>query len=83
MMVSSKDPSIPNGTTNGTMANGDSHKMKNNVGVYTNPRHDLWTAPAEPDVEHALDGWTLKAGEVTIGIKNTGMCGYYTTLPPP
>ena len=50
--------------------------MKANIGVYTNPGHDLWTAPAKPDVRNVLDGSSLKPGEVTIGIKNTGICGY-------
>ncbi|KAF7509844.1 N-terminal acetyltransferase A complex catalytic subunit ard1 [Endocarpon pusillum] len=57
------------------MGNRDTSNMKPNIGVYTNPAHDLWGAPAEPDVEHVLDGSTLKPGEVTIEIKNTGICG--------
>lgn len=49
---------------------------KPNIGVYTNPAHDLWIAPAEPTVEDASSGQTLKPGEVTITIKSTGICGY-------
>lgn len=60
---------------NGTTVNGHPSGMKANIGVYTNPGHDLWTAPAEPNVKTVLDGSTLKPGEVTIGIKNTGICG--------
>jgi len=48
---------------------------KANIGVYTNPNHDLWIAPAEPSLESLSQGSTLKAGEVTIAIKSTGICG--------
>lgn len=48
---------------------------KANIGVYTNPQHDLWVAEAEPSVESVGKGDTLKSGEVTIGIKSTGICG--------
>jgi len=43
-----------------------------NIGVYTNPNHDLWVADAEPSLEKLDD---LKPGEVTVGIKSTGICG--------
>ena len=36
---------------------------KPNIGVYTNPSHDLWIAPAEPSVESLSKGDTLKPGE--------------------
>jgi L-iditol 2-dehydrogenase len=48
---------------------------KPNIGVYTNPEHNLWIAPAEPNVEAVSSGETLKKGEVTIAIKSTGICG--------
>ena len=48
---------------------------KPNIGVYTNPEHDLWIAPAEPSVEDATTGAALREGEVTIAIKSTGICG--------
>ncbi|CZS99114.1 hypothetical protein WAI453_008367 [Rhynchosporium graminicola] len=48
---------------------------KPNIGVYTNPEHDLWVAPAEPSLESVQNGESLKVGEVTIGIKSTGICG--------
>ncbi|KAF2664172.1 GroES-like protein [Microthyrium microscopicum] len=48
---------------------------KPNIGVYTNPAHDLWIAPAEPSIESLQNGDTLKPGEVTIAIKSTGICG--------
>lgn len=48
---------------------------KANIGVYTNPQHELWVGPAEPSVESVSKGDDLKPGEVTIGIKSTGICG--------
>jgi L-iditol 2-dehydrogenase len=50
--------------------------VKPNIGVFTNPAHKLWIAPAEPSVESLAQGDTLKPGEVTIGIKSTGICGF-------
>lgn len=48
---------------------------KKNIGVYTNPAHDLWVADAVPSLEDVEKGNTLKVGEVTVGIKSTGICG--------
>ena len=48
---------------------------KPNVGVYTNPNHDLWIADAQPSLESAKGGEELKEGEVTIAIRSTGICG--------
>jgi len=53
---------------------------KANIGVYTNPAHDLWVAEATPSVEDIEKGVGLKAGEVTVGIKSTGICGYVPLL---
>ncbi len=50
-------------------------QLKSNIGVYTNPEHKLWVAEATPSVESVVKGDTLKLGEVTIGIKSTGICG--------
>ena len=60
--------------TEDTAPNGVS-EPKPNIGVYTNPDHALWTAPAEPEAKDLKDGVSLKPGEVTIAIKNTGICG--------
>lgn len=49
--------------------------LKPNVGVYTNPNHDLWVNEAEPSVESVKAGSDLKEGEVTIAIRSTGICG--------
>ena len=48
---------------------------KGNLGVYTNPEHDLWVADALPSQEDAEKGEGLKPGEVTVAIKSTGICG--------
>lgn len=49
---------------------------KPNIGVYTNPKHDLWIADAKPTLEEVQKAEGLKPGEVTIEIKSTGICGY-------
>jgi len=46
-----------------------------NIGVFTNPKHDLWVADAQPTVEEVQNGSTLKAGEVTVEVRSTGICG--------
>jgi len=48
---------------------------KSNIGVYTNPAHELWVAEAEPSLESLEKGDTLQHGEVTVGIKSVGICG--------
>lgn len=48
---------------------------KSNIGVYTDPKHNLWVAEAQPAVESISKGDSLKPGEVTVGIKSTGICG--------
>ncbi|KAI1749679.1 GroES-like protein [Xylaria castorea] len=48
---------------------------KANIGIFTNPKHDLWISEAEPTVESVQKGVDLKHGEVTIAIKSTGICG--------
>jgi L-iditol 2-dehydrogenase len=53
----------------------DIKPSKANIGVYTNPAHDLWITEAEPAVEDVQNGSTLKHGEVTVAIKSTGICG--------
>ena len=51
----------------------ESHKP--NIGVFTNPAHELWVASAEPSAEQAQSGATLQDGQVTVAIKSTGICG--------
>lgn len=59
-----------------TMATETITPTKPNIGVYTNPKHDLWLADATPTVEDVQKGVGLKPGEVTVEIKSTGICGY-------
>lgn len=48
---------------------------KSNIGVYTNPGHDLWINEAEPPVEQVQKGEGLLPGQVTVAIRSTGICG--------
>ncbi|GFF91777.1 L-arabinitol 4-dehydrogenase [Aspergillus udagawae] len=48
---------------------------KPNIGVYTNPNHDLWIAESTPTLEDVRSGNGLKPGEVTIEVRSTGICG--------
>lgn len=49
---------------------------KKNIGVYTNPRHDLWINEAEPTLESVNKGAEdLLPGQVTVAIRSTGICG--------
>jgi L-iditol 2-dehydrogenase len=48
---------------------------KSNIGVYTNPGHDLWINETGPSVEEVQKGEGLKEGQVTIAIRSTGICG--------
>lgn len=46
-----------------------------NVGVFTDPEHKLWVAESGPTLDSVKKGQELKEGEVTVGIKSTGICG--------
>ena len=54
---------------------------KPNVGVYTDPEHKLWVSESGPTLEEVKGGESLKPGEVTVGIKSTGICGYVLSAP--
>jgi L-iditol 2-dehydrogenase len=64
----------PSAVDNSTQVDVKS-QLKPNIGVYTNPAHDLWITEAEPSAESAKSGADLKHGEVTIAIRSTGICG--------
>lgn len=66
----------PSAVENG--ANGHTSIMasKPNIGVYTNPAHDLWINEAEPTLESVQKGDKLNPGQVTVAIRSTGICGY-------
>ncbi|KAL9623009.1 MAG: hypothetical protein Q9160_002728 [Pyrenula sp. 1 TL-2023] len=46
---------------------------KTNIGVFTNPKHDLWVADTNQTLESLEKD--LKPGHVIIGVKSTGICG--------
>ena len=48
---------------------------KANIGVFTNPQHDLWISEASPSLESVQKGEELKQGEVTVAVRSTGICG--------
>jgi hypothetical protein len=56
-----------------------SQPTKANIGVFTNPAHDLWITEVEPSLESVQDSSALKEGEVTVAIRSTGICGYDVT----
>ncbi|KAI0048201.1 GroES-like protein [Auriscalpium vulgare] len=53
----------------------DDDQFKPNVGVYTDPQHNLWLDTAEPSAKDAQSGSTLQPGEVVVQIRSTGICG--------
>ena len=48
---------------------------KPNIGVFTDPAHKLWVENSGPSLDEVKSGNSLKEGEVTVGIKSTGICG--------
>ncbi|KAM7206766.1 hypothetical protein V8F33_000409 [Rhypophila sp. PSN 637] len=48
---------------------------KPNIGVFTNPKHDLWVSEAKPTLESVQKGEELQKGQVTVAIRSTGICG--------
>ncbi|KAI0321290.1 GroES-like protein [Amylostereum chailletii] len=52
-----------------------STELKPNIGVYTDPQHNLWIDAAEPTVEQIKAGTHLEPGEVVVQIRSTGICG--------
>lgn len=47
-----------------------------NIGVYTNPAHELWVAEAQPSLEEVQKGGeALQKGEVLVHVQSTGICG--------
>lgn len=57
------------------MAYTEIKPSKPNIGVYTNPAHELWVAEAQPSLEEIQNGAELKDGEVLLNVKSTGICG--------
>ncbi|KAI0255279.1 sorbitol dehydrogenase [Lactifluus subvellereus] len=49
--------------------------LKPNIGVYTDPQHNLWLDEADPPVTDIQSGANLREGEVIVEIRSTGICG--------
>jgi L-iditol 2-dehydrogenase len=49
--------------------------LKPNIGVYTDPEHNLYIEAASPSVEELTSGAALQDGEVVVKIRSTGICG--------
>jgi L-iditol 2-dehydrogenase len=50
--------------------------LKPNIGVYTDPQHNLWLDKAEPSAADIQSGVAPAEGEVIVAIRSTGICGY-------
>ncbi|OJJ63785.1 hypothetical protein ASPSYDRAFT_25836 [Aspergillus sydowii CBS 593.65] len=48
---------------------------KPNIGVFTNPKHDLWVAESTPTLKEVQSGESLNPGQVTVEVRSTGICG--------
>ncbi|KAL4809286.1 chaperonin 10-like protein [Aspergillus unguis] len=48
---------------------------KPNIGVFTNPKHDLWVAESTPTLKEVQSGQGLNPGQVTVEVRSTGICG--------
>lgn len=69
----------PSAVENGVNGHTSIMASKPNIGVYTNPAHDLWINEAEPTLESVQKGGdNLNPGQVTVAIRSTGICGYVT-----
>ncbi|KAL1842535.1 hypothetical protein VTJ49DRAFT_5011 [Mycothermus thermophilus] len=57
-------------------ANGTAVKAsKPNIGVFTNPKHDLWVGETAPSLESVQAVEELREGQVTVAVRSTGICG--------
>jgi hypothetical protein len=50
--------------------------LRPNIGVYTDPQHNLWLDEADPPITDIQSGANLREGEVVVQIRSTGICGY-------
>ncbi|KAK0734181.1 L-Arabinitol 4-dehydrogenase [Lasiosphaeria miniovina] len=66
----------PSAITGAAAPSGTTKKAsKANIGVFTNPKHDLWISDAAPTLESVQKGEDLREGQVTVAIRSTGICG--------
>jgi hypothetical protein len=49
--------------------------LKPNIGVYTDPQHNLWIDEADPSSADIQSGAVPAEGEVVVEIRSTGICG--------
>ena len=49
--------------------------LKLNIGVYTDPQHNLWIDEADPSSADIQSGAVPAEGEVVVEIRSTGICG--------
>ena len=49
--------------------------LKPNIGVYTDPQHNLWIDEADPSAADIESGAVPANGEVVVEIRSTGICG--------
>jgi hypothetical protein len=49
--------------------------LKPNIGVYTDPQHNLWIDEADPSSADIESGAVPAEGEVVVEIRSTGICG--------
>ena len=54
--------------------------IKPNIGVFTDPKHNLWIDEAQPSAADVQSGAALAQGEVVVEIRSTGICGYVVWL---
>lgn len=54
---------------------------KANIGIFTNPAHDLWVAETTPSLDSVKKGEDLKEGDATIATRSTGICEYGCLSP--
>lgn len=50
--------------------------LETNVGVFTDPQHNLFVEECSPSLKDLEAADVLKEGEVLIEMKATGICGY-------
>jgi hypothetical protein len=50
--------------------------LPKNIGVFTDPNHNLWLDEAEPSAADIRSGAALDKGEVVVEIRSSGICGF-------
>ena len=58
-----------------TLTMSSNFNLKPNIGVYTDPQHNLWIDEADPSAADIQSGAVPAEGEVVVEIRSTGICG--------